>query len=341
MNRGFKDMPWVVVAGVVIGLVATTLVLLVHSNRLAHRVAQLQNERQRMEYNLTSIEDSMIKLDQYRSQIDQLASATVTTDQAQVSKLKKQVRSSYQNPAEKIENQTYRLDTVASEIAQVEQTLRAASSILALRKDVLRSIPSITPTEGWVSSSFGGRKSPFSGEEVNHRGLDIGAEHGTPVLAPADGIVDIAMRSETFGNLLVIKHADDIITKMAHNEQLLVKKGERVVRGQKVALVGSTGRSTGPHLHYEVIVGDRQVDPMSYLLDRELVASSRRPLLDRIGGEVEKTAAQKIALEHKEQKQLGLSYVIATLMLTLGFVAILYVAIFGSPRWRQKVMLST
>lgn len=115
------------------------------------------------------------------------------------------------------------------------------------------------------SSSYGWRTDPFRGTKAFHEGLDFPARMGTPIFAAADGIVITSGRTSAYGNLVKVDHGAGLETRYAHASKLLVKVGERVVKGQKIALVGSTGRSTGPHLHYEIRLHGNSLDPRQYL----------------------------------------------------------------------------
>jgi murein DD-endopeptidase MepM/ murein hydrolase activator NlpD len=135
------------------------------------------------------------------------------------------------------------------------------------QKSFLSSTPSIWPTRGWVTSSFGFRKSPFTGLREKHEGWDIAARIGSPVLATADGVVVVEGREYGYGNLVEVDHGYGIVTRYGHNSKHLVKVGDRVKRGQVVSLVGNTGRSTGPHLHYEILLNGVPVSPKNYILE--------------------------------------------------------------------------
>lgn len=135
------------------------------------------------------------------------------------------------------------------------------------QKTLLASTPSIWPVKGWVTSGFGNRKSPFTGKKEFHPGLDIATNSGTPVVAPADGVVSFSGTKGGFGKVLVIDHGYGYSTFFGHCSALKKKVGEKVKRGDAVVLVGSTGRSTGPHLHYEVRVNGVATNPMKYILD--------------------------------------------------------------------------
>lgn len=136
-----------------------------------------------------------------------------------------------------------------------------------LQQSVLKDmIPNSKPVlAGYRSSSYGWRSDPFTGFKAFHEGLDFPATKGTPILAAADGIVIASRRTPAYGNLVKIDHGAGLETRYAHASKLLVKVGERVVKGQKIALVGSTGRSTGPHLHYEIRLNGAALDPRRYL----------------------------------------------------------------------------
>lgn len=134
------------------------------------------------------------------------------------------------------------------------------------QSSLLTSTPSIWPTKGWVTSGFGYRVSPFTGMREIHEGLDIATNMDAPVIAPANGVVINVAQDNGYGNLLEIDHGYGIVTRYGHNAKVLVRRGDRVKRGQLIARVGSTGRSTGPHSHYEVQLHGVPVNPYRYIL---------------------------------------------------------------------------
>ena len=135
------------------------------------------------------------------------------------------------------------------------------------KRNLLAATPSIRPVKGWITSRFGRRQSPFTNRKELHRGLDIATRSGTPIIAPADGVVTYSDRKGLMGNMITIEHGFGMVTRYGHIRKLIKKKGERVKRGETIALVGNTGRSTGPHLHYEVRLNGVAVNPMNYFLD--------------------------------------------------------------------------
>lgn len=131
----------------------------------------------------------------------------------------------------------------------------------------LAATPSISPADGWVTSSFGHRMSPFTGRRQFHSGLDIAADFGTPIVAPAAGRVSFVGRKGPLGKTVVVDHGYGLQTTFGHAAEIFVSRGDRIDRGQRLAAVGSTGRSTGPHLHYVVKARGKLVDPADYILD--------------------------------------------------------------------------
>lgn len=142
-----------------------------------------------------------------------------------------------------------------------------AADSLASHADRLASMPSIMPTAGWLSSAYSSmRAHPLLHEARPHEGIDVVAPRGTPILAPGAGTVVSARWETGYGNTVVLDHGHGIVTRYAHASRLLVRPGQRVTRGEQIALVGNSGLSTSPHLHYEVHVNGRPVNPLRYVL---------------------------------------------------------------------------
>jgi hypothetical protein len=126
-------------------------------------------------------------------------------------------------------------------------------------------IPTDWPVDGHLTSGFGYRRSPFTRVWKFHRGIDISAPRGTPVFSTASGTVKMSRFNAGYGRMVVVDHGFGILSRYAHNSKLMVREGDTVHRGQVIATVGSTGQSTGPHLHYEVYIEGTPVDPQEYL----------------------------------------------------------------------------
>ena len=136
------------------------------------------------------------------------------------------------------------------------------------RERLAAATPTIWPTHGWLSAGYGARADPFNGEPDFHSGLDISADRGRPVYATADGTVESAGRNGDYGNLIVLQHGFGIVTKYGHLSKFAVARGQRVRRGDLIGHVGATGRATGPHLHYEVTVNGRLLNPLRLLFTK-------------------------------------------------------------------------
>ncbi|OYW03122.1 MAG: hypothetical protein B7X11_03440, partial [Acidobacteria bacterium 37-65-4] len=147
-----------------------------------------------------------------------------------------------------------RLDTVRTGVER-QQALASAT-------------PSIWPVVGWLSSMFGARTDPINGGSDFHPGLDISAEYGTPVKATADGTIESAGWAGDYGNMILVKHGYGMSTKYGHLSRIVVSAGQAVHRGQVIGYVGATGRTTGPHLHYEIMLNGERINPMRLLSQR-------------------------------------------------------------------------
>lgn len=147
-----------------------------------------------------------------------------------------------------------------------ERQLEILESLLSNRKLMDQSWLSGSPVQkGWISSHYGQRTDPFSGKQAMHNGLDFAGKEGSSVLAAAAGVVTWSGSKTGYGQLLEISHDDGFVTRYAHNKENLVEAGDLVRKGDTIALMGSSGRSTGAHVHYEVYKHGRSVDPSSYV----------------------------------------------------------------------------
>ncbi|HEX7674269.1 MAG TPA: M23 family metallopeptidase [Bdellovibrio sp.] len=160
-----------------------------------------------------------------------------------------------------------RIDKAVKETQLKEQSVIDLWEGLSERQSLLSATPNIKPAKGWLTSRFGYRVSPFSGKSVLHAGLDIAAAPGSPVYAPADGVVTFASYDEGYGKLVSVDHGYGVSTRFGHMSQIYVQVGQRINKWDVLGAVGNTGRSTGPHLHYEVRINGTPVDPINYILD--------------------------------------------------------------------------
>lgn len=149
-----------------------------------------------------------------------------------------------------------------------QRQLQTAEELLRIARekaDYFRSMPNYWPVIGEITSGFGWRKNPFGRGEEYHHGLDIAADRGTPVRAAADGTVIYAAWKKGYGRLIIVKHQNGLATWYGHNSAIKVKVGDRVKKGQVISEVGSSGRSTGPHVHFEIQKNGQSINPLLYL----------------------------------------------------------------------------
>jgi murein DD-endopeptidase MepM/ murein hydrolase activator NlpD len=158
------------------------------------------------------------------------------------------------------------IDLLKDRTAEMESQLTSLQELAQKKASIRRSTPTIWPVKGNLTSHFGNRTDPFNGESTEmHLGVDIAALFGTQVHAPADGRIIFAQRNAAYGNLVIIDHGNGLTTRMGHLSRFNVKVGQTVRKNEVVAYVGTSGRSTAPHLHYEVRLNDRPVNPRNYL----------------------------------------------------------------------------
>lgn len=161
---------------------------------------------------------------------------------------------------------TAMLDDLTRQIKDRERQLSVLESMISTRNLSRQIVPGGRPvTQGWISSYFGHRADPFTGRKAFHRGVDFAGPAGSQVVAVASGVVTYTKERFGYGKTVEINHGNGYVTRYAHNQRVLVKVGETVQKGQPIALIGSTGRSTGPHLHFEVLKQGRAVDPMTFV----------------------------------------------------------------------------
>lgn len=157
-----------------------------------------------------------------------------------------------------------------SKLKNNDESFHNLNKYMDQKLSMWRFVPSISPTQGRYASAFGPRIHPVTGEVGKmHQGVDISNERWTPIYAPADGVIEVAQLSSSFGNFVTIDHGNGIKTRMGHMQKYLVQPGQFVKRYQVIGYMGNTGRSVGPHLHYEVWVNNAPVNPLAYMLPND------------------------------------------------------------------------
>jgi murein DD-endopeptidase MepM/ murein hydrolase activator NlpD len=160
-----------------------------------------------------------------------------------------------------------RLGSLEADAARSEQSLRQLQEYFDDQRSLLASTPSIWPTRGWVTSDFGTRLDPYSDDRKMHEGLDVATPHGQQVSTPSDGVVVFNGVEGGYGKVLVVDHGYGVKTRYGHLSETFVRVGDHVKRGDKIGAVGNTGKSTGPHLHYEVRVNGIPENPRKFILE--------------------------------------------------------------------------
>ncbi|MCB4203907.1 peptidoglycan DD-metalloendopeptidase family protein [Deferribacterales bacterium Es71-Z0220] len=161
------------------------------------------------------------------------------------------------------------LASLSTKLQERENSLSELVDMLEEQRLFYLSTPSILPVNGWISSKFGYRISPFTNRRVFHEGVDIASMYGSDIKATANGLVIFAGYKPGYGNMVSIDHGFGFVTRYGHNSKLLVKVGDRVSKGDVIAKVGSSGKSTGPHCHYEVLVNGVPVNPLKFVAELE------------------------------------------------------------------------
>jgi murein DD-endopeptidase MepM/ murein hydrolase activator NlpD len=239
--------------------------------------------------NLTKLEESLEKMEDYKKKIniivgltspyalkevgsggEPIANISSDVEIHDVAAIRDALPNQNENPAQ---NQIVPSDIVQQsknvfqKAQKTEQMLKFVESVVVEQKVRLAATPSIFPTKGYLTAGFGIRVHPFTGKHEFHNGVDIATQRGNKIVATANGTVLVVENQRFLGKMIVIDHGFGFLTRYGHLSDFSVKEGDRVVRGQIIGYVGNTGRSTAPHLHYEVRVMSKAVNPMDFILD--------------------------------------------------------------------------
>jgi len=273
--------------GVALGLAAALLVGYATMARTADlsRATRLQEENGRLAQEigelhgrLTTLADTLTRISQRDARIRVLANLEPIDPQVQAAGIggptlaPRPLLPNAGAAARRSQEIRVDLNALIRRANLLASSFEEAKDSLASHSQRLAATPSIMPTQGWLTSAFSSmREHPILHIARPHEGIDVTAPMGSPIEAPAAGTVTDAGWETGYGNTVTIDHGYGIVTKFAHASKLLVRTGQRVSRGQRIALVGNTGLATGPHLHYEVHVNGRPVDPLKYVLPDHVV----------------------------------------------------------------------
>jgi murein DD-endopeptidase MepM/ murein hydrolase activator NlpD len=238
---------------------------------LIKRISELQSEIKR----LNGVMGDLVKNDDMLRTVADLPPVSLDTRMVGRGGPSLKYNDVYNNSpdAKTVSNIEFDIDKLVKQAEFQKDSYSKIQDQLTRNSDILAHIPSITPTNGYFTSFFGMRKDPFTGKETFHSGIDISARIGEPVYASADGEVTYDDFSNGFGLTIIIDHKYGYSTLYGHLSKILVHRGDKIKRGDLIGEVGSTGRSTAPHLHYTVRLNGKDIDPADFLYVNETPAS--------------------------------------------------------------------
>ena len=244
-------------------------------SRLAKKNRELEKQIDYFAQRMTDVYDQLTNLKESNARVKVLANLAIVPGQIETRSVggpdplaaELTVSSIDAERKQQLARMHRELQRLELDITRQEGELGHLSNHLKEQQTLLNFTPSVWPVRGWISSRFGYRVSPFTGRRELHKGLDIVNRAGTPVVVTADGQVVFAGYKGGYGKMVIIDHGLGKVTKYGHLSKVAVRNGDLLVRGQELGLLGNTGRSTGPHLHYEVVVNGKVVNPVDYLLD--------------------------------------------------------------------------
>jgi murein DD-endopeptidase MepM/ murein hydrolase activator NlpD len=239
-----------------------------------HTIVEQRKQIQSLARTINDLKTRMLSLNEFEKKVRVIANLDLKDDQESLFGMGGSMPEDLEPslPLAEDHNQLLRqmheqAEMVSTASAIQQEGFKSLLEKLQAKRNLLSSTPSIKPVSGWVTSRFGYRVSPFTGRKELHKGLDIASRKGTPIIAPADGMITFADSKGLMGNMLTIDHGYGMLTRYGHIDKFLKKAGEKVKRGDPVAMIGSTGRSTGPHLHYEVRLNGINVNPENYIIE--------------------------------------------------------------------------
>lgn len=265
-------LPLVVAAIMLIGYVAWGMQGRV--DRLALRNAQLEFENAAYEEAANRVSGQMTSL---RTTLSELAQRTASDPDLSDSidlLLENTSGSADLSDQDTLDVANETLDRLQGLLGSIDGTLQGVRHGVAFREAAADATPIIWPADGWISAGYGYRSDPFNGQRNFHPAVDISTRKGAPVYATGTGRVVSASRNGGYGNLVEIDHGFGLLTRYGHLSEFTVEVGATVVRGDVIGRVGNTGRATGHHVHYEVWVGGRTLNPRKLLLDSRTVAAN-------------------------------------------------------------------
>ncbi len=244
---------------------------------LTAQLSEVQSQRKQIQEfsnEINSLKDQLVALNQFEKKVRIIANIEKTAETDNIFGVGGSIPEDLnaQIPLKDKHNSLMRemhaqIDQLSTASTNQQAGFQSLLKDLQDQQNLLASTPAIRPVRGWTTSKFGYRKSPFTGRREFHKGYDISTKKGSPILATADGVVTFVGRKGLMGNTIIINHGHGMVTRYAHCDKFLKKRGEKVERWEQIATVGNTGRSTGPHVHYQVELNGVPVNPEKYMLD--------------------------------------------------------------------------
>jgi murein DD-endopeptidase MepM/ murein hydrolase activator NlpD len=264
-----------------IQLKRTTAHLQTREVRLTSELSEIQTQRKQIQEfanEINTLKAHLVALNSFEQKIRIIANIEKTDESANIFGIGGSVPEDLDTRLPLMEKHNSLIRDMHDQIDQLnrastQQTQEFESLLKSLedQQNLLASTPAIRPISGsevsWITSRFGYRVSPFTGQREFHQGFDISTRNGTSILATADGVVSFVGSKGLMGKTVIIDHGHGLVTRYGHCQKFLKKRGEKVKRWEPIALVGNTGRSTGPHVHYEVLFNGIPVNPEKYILN--------------------------------------------------------------------------
>jgi murein DD-endopeptidase MepM/ murein hydrolase activator NlpD len=246
-------------------------------NRISHQsdeIAGQRNQVQKFAGEITALKSKLIALNDFENKIRIIANIEKTADQDSLFGVGGSIPEDLDTRIPLTEKHNSLMREMHEQTKQLElasgkqqEGFESLFNFLQDQRNLLSSTPAVRPVKGWTTSGFGYRVSPFTGLREFHKGLDIATRMATPVIATADGIVSFTGTKGLLGKVVTIDHGHGIVSRYGHLGKVLKKRGAAVKRGDIIAHVGVTGRTTGPHVHYEVFLNGMPVNPIKYILN--------------------------------------------------------------------------
>ncbi len=244
---------------------------------LTAQLSEVQSQRKQIQEfsnEINSLKDQLVALNQFEKKVRIIANIEKTAETDNIFGVGGSIPEDLnaQIPLKEKHNSLMRemhaqIDQLSTASTNQQAGFQSLLKDLQDQQNLLASTPAIRPVRGWTTSKFGYRISPFTGRREFHKGYDISTKKGSPILATADGVVTFVGRKGLLGNTIIINHGHGLVTRYAHCDKFLKKRGEKVKRWEQIATVGNTGRSTGPHVHYQVDLNGVPVNPEKYMID--------------------------------------------------------------------------